>query len=171
VSDPGRRMLSFDIGSNRFQFRTAGIAVREGHVLVCREDEDAYQLLPGGRVELGERSDEALLREIAEETGSAAQLDGLAFSVENHFVRDGIGFHEIGRYYRISFADDFPFAPGSVAMAREDEGHLLTFSWVRVTPSALEAAGLLPAWLRGRMEVLPGAAEHLIIDEREPAIG
>ena len=171
MNEPSRRMLSFDIGAQRFQFRTAGIAIRQGHVLVCREDDDPYVLLPGGRVELGEPSDLALLREIAEETGHPAVLGGLAFSVEDHFTRDGIGFHEIGRYYRITLADDFPFAAGVTCLTREDEGHLLKFSWVPVEATALSAAGLLPAWLRLRLADLPEAPIHLILDGRDGAVG
>ena len=172
MPDPVRRMLSFDIEGPqpwRFQFRTAGIAIRDGHVLACREDDDPYLLLPGGRVELGERSDEALLREIAEETGFEAALGPLAYSVENIFERDGIVFHELSRYYRVALTEAFPFVPEAVALTRPDEGHVLRFSWIPIEPVSLARANLLPAWLQMRLPSLSDAPEHLILDDRGPA--
>ena len=175
MSEPARRMLSFDLATAgaawRFQFRTAGIAIRDGHVLACREDEDPYLLLPGGRVELGERSDEALLREIEEETGFTAELGPLAFSAENIFARDGIIFHELSRYYRVSLAPEFPFVTGAVALTRPDEGHILRFSWLPLEARALSEARLLPGWLQTRLPARGDNPEHLILDEREPTLG
>ena len=164
---PRRTIISFLIAQQRFNYRTAGIIFRDGHVLACREDNDPYLLLPGGRVELGERSDIALEREIEEELGHPASVGELAFSAENFFERDGVSFHELARYYRVELDPAFPFRPdGAVALQREDEGHVLSFIWLRTTPEALAAANLLPLWLRVHLPAAPGPPQHLIVDDR-----
>ena len=78
----GRHVISFPIEGRRFNFRVAGIIIVDGHVLVCREDDDDYTMLPGGRIEWGETLQEAALRELAEETSVEAEIRMLLDSVD-----------------------------------------------------------------------------------------
>lgn len=162
-----RQMIHFKMGERVFNHRVAGIAVRAGHVLVCREDADDYALLPGGRIEFGEDSHTSLIRELAEELQSPAEAGRLLFTVENFFIRQESLFHEVGMYFEIMLPTDFPFAPGETVLETEDEGHRLYFSWVPIEQSALKAANLLPLWLHERLDALPQEPQHLIIDERQ----
>jgi len=161
-----RRMLSFVSGKERFNYRVAGLVLHKGHLLVCREDDNDFVMLPGGRVEFGEASDLALRREIREELKCAGNVDRLLFSVENFFERAGEQFHELAHYYLLALPADFPFVTGRAVLVTHDEGHLLTFDWVPVQTGALEQINLLPRWLRNRLGDLPVKSEHLIVDER-----
>ena len=160
-----RHMLSFAMGARRFNYRVAAVVVRDNHVLVCREDEDDYAMLPGGRVELGERSDIALAREIAEEMAVPGAVGRLLFTSESFYGRDEEAFHELSLFYAAE-VPDFP-GPGGAdpVLVREDEGHVLQFSWVALEPAALRARRLLPDWLCDRLMALPDAIEHVIVDE------
>lgn len=161
-----RTMLSFRTGVERFNYRVAGIALRNDHVLVCREDDDSHVMLPGGRVEFGEFSREALRREIAEEIRFPADIGAHVFTAENFFARGGEKFHEIGHYFRMELDPTFPFSSDGVCHRTFDEGHDLQFSWVPVSISALAAVNLLPGWLAPRLSNLPESTEHVISDER-----
>jgi 8-oxo-dGTP pyrophosphatase MutT (NUDIX family) len=165
MNDAARTMLSFVVGASRFNYRVAAIAIRDGHVLVCREDDDDWVMLPGGRVEMGESSPVALAREIAEELRSTAEIARLVFTVENFFVHDGMRLHEMGAYYLVDLPRDFPFRSTGVCFETEDEGHRLTFEWVPIAGDTLRIRNLLPPWLIGRLADLPPTTEHLILHE------
>jgi 8-oxo-dGTP pyrophosphatase MutT (NUDIX family) len=160
-----RTMLSFVVGDSKFNYRTAAVAIRDGHVLVCREDDDDYCMLPGGRVEMGESSLAALQREIAEELRSPATIGRLLFTAENFFMHLGLKVHEIGSYYLIELPADFPFRSTGVVLEVEDEGHVLHFEWVPIAGDGLVMRRLQPRWLVNRLGDLPAGPEHLILHE------
>ena len=160
-----RTMVNFRVGRRLFNYRTAGIAIRDGHVLICHEDDDDYIMLPGGRVEIGEASDVALAREIAEELRSAATIGRLIFTVENFFEHHGASVHEIGAYYAIEPAADFPFRRGGVVREVEEDGHQLRFEWLPIDGFPLVKRQLYPTWLAQRLLNLPATTEHLIVRE------
>lgn len=162
-----RIALSFLEGGERYNYRVAGIAIRNDHVLVCRQDDDPYVLLPGGRVEFGEDSRGALHREVAEELRVAADVGRLLFTAEDFFTRQGQDFHETGIYYELGLPEDFPFLPGGVCLQTADEGHLLSFEWVPIAPDPLAAIVLLPVWLRSRLGALPGQLTHVVFREED----
>ncbi|MBU1175832.1 MAG: NUDIX domain-containing protein [Alphaproteobacteria bacterium] len=166
MTEPDRQMIHFRFDGRVFNHRAAGIAIRDGHVLVCREDDDPYTLLPGGRIEFGEDSRTTLTREIEEELKAPGVVGRLVFTAETFFRRDAREFHELGVYYAITPPENLPFVTGKTALVTQDEGHVLHFDWVPIAGDALALVNLLPRWLRGRLADLPAAPEHLIIDEK-----
>ena len=164
-----RTILSFPVGGTRFNYRVAGAAIRDGHVLVCREDDDDYCMLPGGRVEMGEPSDVALVREMAEELVMPVSVGPLLFTSESFYGRVGERFHELGFIYAIELPEDVRPGGEQPFLVREDEGHLLQFSWLPLEGSALSEARLLPPWLPERLRSLSDMRGHVIFHEAEPA--
>lgn len=79
-----------------FQMRVAGIAFRDGHVLVHRATHEKFWSFPGGRAEMGEQSQDTLAREMVEELGVEAQVGRLLWVVENFFHYEGKDWHELG---------------------------------------------------------------------------
>jgi ADP-ribose pyrophosphatase YjhB (NUDIX family) len=162
-----RTILSFPVGGTRFNYRVAGVALRDGHVLVCREDDDDYCMLPGGRVEMGEASDVALVREMAEELVMDVTVGSLLFTSESFYGRVGERFHELGFIYAIDLPEQVRPDGDQPFLVREDEGHLLQFSWLPLAGSALTEANLLPPWLPERLRALSGATEHVVFHEAQ----
>ena len=163
-----RIILSFPVGGTRFNYRVAGAAIRDGYVLVCREDDDDYCMLPGGRVEMGEASDIALIREMAEELVMPVDVGRLLFTSESFYGRVGERFHEISFIYQIELPADVRPGGQQPFLVREDEGHLLQFSWLKLDGPELVAARLMPPWLPERLRALSEAPEHVIFHEDTP---
>lgn len=160
-----RHVLSFPMKEGRFNFRVAGIIVAEGHVLICREDDDDYAMLPGGRVELGEDSLLSLTREIAEELALPAEIGPMVATSESFYRREGEDFHELGFFYAVTLPGQGPNG-NSPWLKRRDEGHDLQFHWVPLAGRALEEFNLLPRWLPDFLRHLPSTHAHVVHDER-----
>jgi ADP-ribose pyrophosphatase YjhB (NUDIX family) len=133
-----------------FNLRVAAVITRGDDVLLCTVDGLGYWFLPGGRVRLGEPSDAALTRELAEELGHALPPGPLALVAENIY-RDGSLQHEIGLYYRLRWPDALD--PADLHRGTEPGHH---FRWVPMT--GLGSAGFRPA---GLIPILPGLAVGL----------
>nr|WP_245653178.1 NUDIX domain-containing protein [Herbidospora sakaeratensis] len=67
----------------RFPVSVKGVVVRDDRVLLLRNERDEWEL-PGGRLELGEDPAACLAREIAEETGWAAEVGPILDSWQYH---------------------------------------------------------------------------------------
>lgn len=160
-----RHLISFPIEGQRFNFRVAAIIIVDGHVLVCREDDDDYCMLPGGRVELGEDSRLSLSREIAEELDLPAEIGAMVATSESFYHREGQDFHEIGFFYAVDLTGQGPTG-ASPWLTRQDEGHDLHFHWVPLAGEALEQFNLLPRFLPGLLRNGPSAPAHIVHDER-----
>lgn len=162
-----RVVLSFPVNGTRFNYRVAGAAIVDGHVLVCREDDDDYCMLPGGRVEMGEASDVALTREMAEELVMDVVPGALLFTSESFYGREGDRYHELGFIYEITLPDGVGPGGAQPFLVREDEGHLLQFSWLKLGSAELAKARLMPPWLPGKLSKLSGKSEHVIFHEEQ----
>lgn len=102
-------MISNDIcfqtnDKRRFRLRAAAIIIENGAVLFATNDAEDYYYTIGGGVELGETAEEAVRREVKEETGVDYQIERLAFIQENFFERDDgelkdLSCHEVTFYF------------------------------------------------------------------------
>jgi len=74
-----------------------GSAVRDGKVLLIKRERGHFPGLwglPGGKVEFGEHIDQAIIREIREETALEAKFAGLHGVVSEHIIEKGeVGEH------------------------------------------------------------------------------
>ena len=72
-----------------------GVIKSGSQILVCWNPKDAYGYLPGGHVEFGESSAEALIRECEEEFGTSIQVGPLLLIQEQLFEQRGRSRHEV----------------------------------------------------------------------------
>ena len=67
----------------------AGVLVQNGHVLICQRRADDHHPgkweFPGGKVEFGERLDEALRRELQEELGIDVRVGRMLWRTEYQY--------------------------------------------------------------------------------------
>jgi len=144
------------------RLRAAAVILRERRILLSRSVSDPFWALPGGRIDSGELSRRALVRELREELGAARLGIGrLMFVVENRFAFGRRRFQEIGFVFEVDLATGPGFAEeGEFASAEPD----LRLRWVEL--SDLPGLDLRPHLLRDRLvSGAPPTVEHLEVDE------
>ncbi|MGE8207790.1 NUDIX hydrolase [Heyndrickxia sp. NPDC080065] len=82
----------------------------------------------GGGIEYGERSSDALIREVKEELAAEIVNLQLLGTIENIFTFNGDLGHEIVQVYDADFVDD-TFYSHSTFIGKEDDGSKFTVMW------------------------------------------
>ena len=92
--------------------RVGAIIMKDGKILMVDSEKNDYLYSVGGRVKFGETTEEAIIREVWEETGVRMEIDRLGFVHENYFVGDspihsGKLIYEISFYFYMKVPEDF----------------------------------------------------------------
>ena len=155
-------MITFERNNKRFNLRAAGIAIESNCVLLHTAEKDDFWSFPGGRIELGETSSDALIREMQEELGAEVEIVRLLWLVENFFVYAGQDYHELCFYYLMQFpARSRCLQPESSFRGVGDDAHL-EFRWFPLDPNTLTKLPLVPSFFQKSLNNLPASVEHLI---------
>lgn len=107
MSDP--RDCSFRAAGGRFNYRVGAIIAKGDQLLLARNplEKRAFYYSVGGKVRFGESLEEALLRELREETGLDCKLERLAAIHENFFPDDdGVLWHELAVFFTVQLSPE-----------------------------------------------------------------
>ena len=156
--------ISFNSEEGTFKYRVVGVLIDEDNrVLIQRVADNEFYCLPGGRVELGESSKEAVCRELQEELGFEVSVEKPLFNLENFFSRaDGSMVHEIGVFFQVS-SKVSPKEDWEIV--ENDKGVLKTLRYKWVKLSELEKVDVRPAFLKEKLLNMGDRFEQLIIRE------
>ena len=98
--------LTIDIMNYKLNIRAACIIKHNNKVLLHKSDDRNHYCLIGGRVELGENSENTIIREIKEELGKEIDITGYISTIENFFEFEGSKYHEYMFVYEAEFKDE-----------------------------------------------------------------
>ena len=145
--------------NGRFNLRVCGIIVNEEKLLAMRDENSPYYYLPGGRINLHERAEDAILRELKEELGISARIIRPLWVNQAFFVEEVSKdkFHEICLYFLIDFSTTDLLERGEKFTIKEGK-HTLTFEWLKF--SELKDKYLYPEFIKKEVFNLP---EHLAL--------
>ena len=93
--------ISFILGEEKFNYRVCAVILKDGEILAMRDERSPYYYLPGGRVHLGERAEDAVIRELREELNITPEVVRPPWPSQSFFKEDvnGLHYHEICIYF------------------------------------------------------------------------
>ena len=98
-------------GDGLVNIRVGALIVKDGRILMVQSSHD-YMYSVGGRIKMGETAEEAVVREVFEETGVRMSVKRLIAVHENYFRgdmptnRDKL-IYEVAFYFEMDVPDDF----------------------------------------------------------------
>lgn len=98
--------LTLDVGEYKLNIRAAGVIIHNNKILAHKNTNSDHYALIGGRVEIGENSEDTVKREIMEETGKEVETIGYISTIENFFEMQGKKYHEIMFIHKVEFINE-----------------------------------------------------------------
>ena len=156
--------ISFKIDNNKFNYRVCAVIINDNKILALKDEVSPYYYLPGGRVQIGESAEKALLREIKEELEIDADIVRPLWLNQAFFNEDviKINYHEICLYFLVDVKQTKLLTLGDKFMLHENE-HTHVFEWLDFT--RLKNEYFYPLFLKEEIYSLPN--EFIIRTEIE----
>lgn len=139
--------------------RVGAIIMKEDNFLMVENDLFDHMYSVGGRVKFGETAEEAVVREVFEETGVKMEIDRLGFIHENFFpgdslVKQGNIVHEISFFFYMKVPEDFE----PVCDSFTEDGNKEHLVWIR----ADHPKTYYPAFFRTELESPVKEVKHFV---------
>lgn len=143
--------------------RVGAIIMQDGKILMVGNDRAGYLYSVGGRIQFGETAEEAVVREVFEETGVKMEIDRLGFVHENYFYGDapskqGRLVYEISLYFYMKVLRDF--APASVSFTEDNSKEYLR--WISLD----ENGKMYPEFFRRELRNPVNTVKYFVTDGR-----
>ena len=150
--------------NNWFRYRAAAIIVEDDSVLFVTNEKDDYYYSVGGGVHLNETAEEAVLREVFEETGVHYEIDRLAVIHENFFEDAGgtlgdLKCHEVAFYFKMKSRGTKELHSNSVTCGNVKE-HM---HWIPI--EELNKVRAFPSFLKDYLKEEHKEIVHIVTNE------
>lgn len=155
--------MSVPCGEGMINIRVGAIIVKDKRFLMVRNHMSDYFYSVGGRIKFGETAEEAVIREVLEETGVKMEIDHLGFIQENYFIADvpskiGKEIYELGYYFYMKVPEGFEPVCDSITEFGVSE----YLEWV----SPDEPRTIFPAFFRTELDIDDRSVKHRVKDDR-----
>ena len=125
--------IRIDSNGEHFKFRVCGILAHENKFLFVKIANNPFYCLPGGHAEIGEDTETAAKREMAEELGFPIKIKKLTSIAQNLFknAKNEI-VHELSFYYIVEAENPADLNPNDYELQECDKGVMKTlqFKWL-----------------------------------------
>lgn len=124
--------ISFLIDNSKFNYRVCAVIIHDHKILAMKDERSPYYYLPGGRVHIGEKAEDAVIREVKEELDIDAKIIRPLWLNQGFFEEDvdKILFHEICVYFLIDISHTNILEKGSRFILHERH-HKHEFEWLK----------------------------------------
>lgn len=123
--------ISYQYEEQKFNYRVCAMIISDNRILAMHDERSPYFYLPGGRVKLGERAEQAVIREVSEELGVTAKIIRPLWLNQAFFTEDVdlLHYHELCIYFLMDITETDLLARGNVFTVKEgSKTH--TFEWL-----------------------------------------
>ena len=158
-----RQDMCVPCGEGIINIRVGAIILKDGRFLMVRNDQSDYYYSVGGRIQFGETAEQAVVREVFEETGCQLEIDHLGFIQENYFISDnpsrlGLEYYELAFFFYMKTPADFE----PVSKVFEEGDHQERLEWV--APD--ERRTIFPDFFRTELDAAYQGVRHIVYDDR-----
>lgn len=155
--------LTVPVGDGILNIRVGAIIMRDGKFLMAGNPSTPYLYTVGGRIQFGESAEQAIIREVEEETGVRMEVDRLGFIHENFFTGDsgfsmGKTVYEITFFFYMKLPDDFK----PVCDSFSSDGQKEFLIWISVD----DERPYFPIFFRTELKNPSATPKHIVEDER-----
>ncbi len=162
--------MAFDCGftkeHNWFRYRAAAIIVEDNCVLFAGNETADYLYSIGGAIHMNESSEDAVKREVFEETGVHYEVNRLAVIHENFFYGDAgtqpdTFCHEVAFYYLMKPRGTKKLNSNSYTCG----GYKESVYWIPI--GELDKYKAFPTFMKEYLKTMPKEIMHIVTNERE----
>lgn len=143
--------------------RVGAIIMKDGKILMVGNERADYLYSVGGRIKFGETAEEAIVREVLEETGVKMEIGRLGFVHENYFYGDaptnlGKLIYEISFFFYMNVPTDF--APIGESFTEDNSKEHLR--WVSLDKDIK----IYPEFFKTELRNPTDSVKYFVTDER-----
>jgi ADP-ribose pyrophosphatase YjhB (NUDIX family) len=142
-------------------FRTVGVLIQDGKILVQRDKDGTEYALPGGHVKIGESSEQSLIREYKEETGADISVDRLIWIEEHFWQWNNKPNHGIAFYYLISIIGDIDVPDNGEIVSQKDNCNVV-LKWLPL--EEVKKITIYPSFLPEKINSISNNIEYFKIE-------
>jgi len=149
-----------------FSYRTAGILIRDGKVLLQKPTDTGNYAFPGGHVALGETNEETLIREFKEEVGVDIEVAELKWVEENIFQWGDKPCHQICLSYLVQLKDASQIPVDGRFISKEyseDDKNAIYFYWMPL--DEVKNITVYPADAAELLKSIDDGVKHIVYQE------
>lgn len=156
-----RMDLTFKTEQGKFNYRVGAIIIHDNKLLMVKNNKAPYFYSVGGRVKLNESAEEAVVREVYEETVTYMEIERLGFVHENFFTEDVTKerFHELSFFFYMKDMD----ALNTICMSFTEDGAKEELQWIPLDKIA--DVYLYPEFFKEKLSNQSAIVEHILTKE------
>ena len=146
--------VTFKTDDGTFNYRACAVIVDGGKILAMKDSRSPYYYLPGGRVNLGEAAEAAVLREVREELQIDAEVLRPLWLCQSFFTEDVSreNYHELCLYFLVDVSKTDLLERGG-AFTLSENGIEHRFEWLKF--EELKDKYLYPLFIKEEIFRLP----------------